>query len=157
MPLQGTLRMKYLLCLSLTSQTRELSLVLTVKPTSNNSFQRGRDTICFTVDIVPLEMSLLSFQLLQISTSRLDLTSSGSMSLNSMPRPVQAMKGAFPGSSSRATRNCQSCRDPRRWQGAPSRNTLPPSCFTSPGEEQGHRRVDQAVGSGWFKEIGSYH
>lgn len=64
------------------------------------------------------------------------LTSSGSMSLNSMPRPVHAMKCALPGSSRRATKNCQSCREPRRWYGAPSRNTLPPSCFTSPEHRQ---------------------
>lgn len=63
-------------------------------------------------------------------------TSSGSMSLNSMPRPVHAMKCALPGSSRRATKNCQSCSEPRRWYGAPSRNTPPPSCFTSPENRQ---------------------
>jgi len=43
------------------------------------------------------------------------LTSSGSMSLNSSPLPVQAMNEVLAGFSSRATRNCQSCNDPRRW------------------------------------------
>lgn len=44
-----------------------------------------------------------------------DCTSSGSISLNSMPRPVQAMKCELDGSSSSATRNCQSCSEPLRW------------------------------------------
>lgn len=35
-------------------------------------------------------------------------TSSGSISLNSSPRPVHAMKEEFEGSSSRVTRNCHS-------------------------------------------------
>lgn len=41
-------------------------------------------------------------------------TSSGSTSLNSIPLPVQAIHEAFPGSSSRETRNCQSCKEPLR-------------------------------------------
>ena len=43
-----------------------------------------------------------------------DFTSSGSMSLNSMPLPVQEMAPVLVGSSSRVTRNCQSWREPRR-------------------------------------------
>ena len=61
----------------------------------------------------------------------LPLTSSGSMSLNSMPRPVQAMKWELDGSSSRATRNCQSCSEPLRWYDGPSRYR-PDSCLMSP-------------------------
>lgn len=61
----------------------------------------------------------------------LPLTSSGSMSLNSMPRPVQAMKWELDGSSSRATRNCQSCSEPLRWYDGPSRYR-PASCLMSP-------------------------
>lgn len=53
------------------------------------------------------------------------------MSLNSIPRPVQAIKWELLGSSSKVTRNCQSCRDPRRWYGGPSRYPLP-SCLISP-------------------------
>ena len=41
------------------------------------------------------------------------LTSSGSMSLNSMPRPVQVMAAQLLGSSSSAIRNCHSCSEPR--------------------------------------------
>lgn len=41
-------------------------------------------------------------------------TSSGSMSLNSIPRPVHAMQGAFAGSSNKVTKNCHSCREPLR-------------------------------------------
>ena len=49
-------------------------------------------------------------------TRRFDLiyTSSGSMSLNSIPRPVHAMQGAFAGSSNKVTKNCHNCREPRR-------------------------------------------
>ncbi len=61
----------------------------------------------------------------------MSLTSSGSMSLNSMPRPVQAMKWELDGSSSRATRNCQSCSEPLRWYDGPSRYR-PVSCLMSP-------------------------
>lgn len=61
--------------------------------------------------------------------SHCGLTSSGSISLNSMPRPVQAMKWPLAGSSSNVTKNCQSCREPRRWQGGPSRYT-DGSCLT---------------------------
>lgn len=57
------------------------------------------------------------------------------MSLNSMPRPVQAMKWELDGSSSRATRNCQSCSEPLRWYDGPSRYK-PDSCLMSPA---GHR------------------
>ena len=42
-----------------------------------------------------------------------DSTSSGSMSLNSMPLPVQEIAPVLVGSSSRVTRNCHSWRDPR--------------------------------------------
>lgn len=61
----------------------------------------------------------------------MSLTSSGSMSLNSMPRPVQAMKWELDGSSSKATRNCQSCSEPLRWYDGPSRYK-PDSCLMSP-------------------------
>lgn len=41
------------------------------------------------------------------------ITSSGSISLNSMPRPVQAIHPALEsGASSNATRNCHSCNEP---------------------------------------------
>lgn len=48
-----------------------------------------------------------------------------------MPRPVQAMKWELDGSSSRATRNCQSCSEPLRWYDGPSRYR-PASCLMSP-------------------------
>ena len=44
------------------------------------------------------------------------LTSSGSINLNSRPRPVQAIREEFVGLSRSATRNCHSWREPRRWQ-----------------------------------------
>ena len=50
-----------------------------------------------------------------------------------MPRPVQAMKWELDGSSSRATRNCQSCSEPLRWYDGPSRYR-PDSCLMSPAE-----------------------
>lgn len=62
------------------------------------------------------------------------LTSSGSMSLNSMPRPVQAMKWELDGSSSKATRNCQSWSEPLRWYDGPSRYR-PDSCLMSPTQQ----------------------
>ena len=42
----------------------------------------------------------------------LSLTSSGSISLNSMPLPVQVMAPELAGSSRSVTKNCQSCSDP---------------------------------------------
>lgn len=69
------------------------------------------------------------------------LTSSGSISLNSMPRPVQAMKWPLAGSSSSVTKNCQSCREPRRWQGGPSRYA-DGSCLTLPVIEANSRREE---------------
>lgn len=57
------------------------------------------------------------------------------MSLNSIPRPVHAMKWELEGSSSRATRNCQSCSEPRRWYDGPSRYR-PDSCFMSPAADR---------------------
>lgn len=53
------------------------------------------------------------------------LTSSGSMSLNSMFLPVQMIRCLLAGLSSSVSRNCQSCREPRRWYGRPSCFTLP--------------------------------
>lgn len=53
-------------------------------------------------------------------------TSSGSISLNSMLRPVHTIRCLFAGLSSSVSKNCQSCREPRRWYGKPS-------CFTLPG------------------------
>ena len=81
------------------------------------------------------------------------LTSSGSMSLNSMPRPVQAMKWPLAGSSSRVTRNCQSCREPRRWYGGPSRYTNG-SCFTLPtGRREREREREREPDGEGEKEV----
>ena len=62
-------------------------------------------------------------------------TSSGSMSLNSIPLPVQAMKWELVGLSNKVTRNCQSWRDPLLWYGGPSRYP-PASCLMSPAENK---------------------
>lgn len=64
------------------------------------------------------------------------LTSSGSMSLNSSPRPVQAIKWLLDGSSSSVTRNCQSCSEPRLWYGGPSLKPTP-SCLHFPSSCSG--------------------
>ena len=42
-------------------------------------------------------------------------TSSGSVSLNSRPLPVHEIQLALDVSSNRATRNCQSCKEPLLW------------------------------------------
>ena len=59
--------------------------------------------------------NIISGYLNQRSPSTKLFTSSGSISLNSIPLPVQTMAAWFPGSFRRAKRNCQSWSDPRRW------------------------------------------
>lgn len=73
------------------------------------------------------------------------LTSSGSISLNSIPRPVQAMKWEFDGSSRRATKNCHSWREPRRWYVGPSRY-IPGSCLMSPMQKKMWVTLFQFIG-----------
>lgn len=52
---------------------------------------------------------------LSLFGTALFITSSGSISLNSMPLPVHAMQPALAsGASNSATKNCHSCRDPLR-------------------------------------------
>lgn len=62
---------------------------------------------------------------LPISVQVHALTSSGSMSLNSMFRPVQMIRCPFAGLSRSVSKNCQSCREPRRWYGRQSCFPLP--------------------------------
>lgn len=62
---------------------------------------------------------------LHISVQVHALTSSGSMSLNSMFRPVQTIRCPFAGLSRSVSKNCQSCREPRRWYGRQSCFALP--------------------------------
>lgn len=64
------------------------------------------------------------------------LTSSGSISLNSSPRPVHAIKWLLDGSSNSVTRNCQSCNEPRLWYGGPSLKPTP-SCLHFPSSRSG--------------------
>lgn len=47
------------------------------------------------------------------------------MSLNSMFRPVQIIRCPFAGLSRSVSKNCQSCREPRRWYGKQSCFPLP--------------------------------
>ena len=61
-------------------------------------------------------------------------TSSGSISLNSMPRPVQAINDEHSGSSKRATRNCQSCNEPLLWKALGSGYVTPFGTLNSGAE-----------------------
>lgn len=105
-------------------------------------------------------MAALKLKVDSWHNSHCRLTSSGSISLNSMPRPVQAMKWPLAGSSSNVTRNCQSCREPRRWQGGPSRYT-DGSCLTLPVMEANSSRKEERgkkkrEGKGeWKRSVGS--
>lgn len=86
----------------------------TAKPIGQARIWMRRKSIFNTVKRLNGEQEQTSTN--QITWSQLPtLTSSGSISLNSMPRPVQAMKWALAGSSRRVTRNCHSWREPRLW------------------------------------------
>lgn len=92
-------------------------------PQSRATWSQG-GTILFYFVMQEKAIYTIFIEILKCSVCGFDwLTSSGSMSLNSMFLPVQTIRCLLAGLSSSVSRNCQSCKEPRRWYGRPS-------CFT---------------------------